>query len=30
MDAGPDPEHVTEWLAAWRHGDAQAGDMSTC
>ncbi len=24
MDDAPDPQHVTEWLAAWRQGDDQA------
>ena len=24
MDNAPDPQHLTEWLTAWRHGDDQA------
>jgi RNA polymerase sigma factor (TIGR02999 family) len=26
MGNAPDPQHVTQWLAAWRHGDEQARD----
>jgi RNA polymerase sigma factor (TIGR02999 family) len=27
MDNAPDPQHVTQWLAAWRHGDEHARDQ---
>jgi RNA polymerase sigma factor (TIGR02999 family) len=27
MDDAPDPQHVTQWLAAWRHGDEDARDQ---
>jgi hypothetical protein len=27
MDDAPDPQNVTQWLAAWRHGDEQARDQ---
>jgi RNA polymerase sigma factor (TIGR02999 family) len=27
MDDAPDPQHVTQWLAAWRHGDEHARDQ---
>jgi RNA polymerase sigma-70 factor, ECF subfamily len=27
MDNPPDPQHVTQWLAAWRHGDEGARDQ---
>ena len=27
MDTAPDPQHVTQWLAAWRHGDEHARDQ---
>jgi RNA polymerase sigma factor (TIGR02999 family) len=27
MDNAPDPQHVTQWLAAWRHGDDHARDQ---
>jgi RNA polymerase sigma factor (TIGR02999 family) len=26
MEDAPDPQHVTQWLAAWRHGDDHARD----
>jgi RNA polymerase sigma factor (TIGR02999 family) len=27
MDDAPDPQHVTQWLAAWQHGDEHARDQ---
>jgi RNA polymerase sigma factor (TIGR02999 family) len=27
MGDAPDPQHVTQWLAAWRHGDEHARDQ---
>jgi RNA polymerase sigma factor (TIGR02999 family) len=27
MDDAPDPQHVTQWLAGWRHGDEHARDQ---
>jgi RNA polymerase sigma factor (TIGR02999 family) len=27
MDDAPDPQYVTQWLAAWRHGDEPARDQ---
>jgi RNA polymerase sigma factor (TIGR02999 family) len=27
MDDKPDPQHVTQWLASWRHGDERARDQ---
>jgi RNA polymerase sigma factor (TIGR02999 family) len=27
MDDAPDPQHVTQWLAAWRRGDEHARDQ---
>lgn len=27
MDSAPDPQYVTQWLAAWRHGDEHARDQ---
>jgi RNA polymerase sigma factor (TIGR02999 family) len=27
MDKAPDLQHVTQWLAAWRHGDERARDQ---
>lgn len=26
MDGAPDPQHVTQWLGAWRQGDEEARD----
>jgi RNA polymerase sigma factor (TIGR02999 family) len=26
MEDAPDPQHLTQWLAAWRHGDDHARD----
>jgi len=27
MDDAPDPQHLTQWLAAWRHGNEHARDQ---
>ena len=27
MENAPDPQHVTQWLTAWRHGDEYARDQ---